>query len=219
MRKVCIIFFKNFVLRSYILINIVCFCRLCVVEDDDRSEESSHIESLLKTSAFLKTNSDEFLEIDLSEKINSFSPVLLVYLTDISHLDFSGCRSIDGDLMADCLVFCQGLQKLEMANCRQFSEKHFSIMLPKLQSLKYADFASCAEISFTGAFWIISEMPNLLCINFDPLNATSDVFDWEVLLRHFTLVNFGHNVRCQMPFYANYWRISQQEEDVIGNEE
>ena len=86
--------------------------------------------------------SGDLVEVDLTEKIKLFSPLTLVYLTDISHIDISGCRFVDADLLVDCIVFCSGLKKLEMAFCTQFKEEHFCVMLPKLANLKYADFQS-----------------------------------------------------------------------------
>ena len=153
------------------------------------------------------------MEIDITEKIQLFSPLILVYLTNISQLDISGCRFIDPNLLVDTVIFCTGLKKLEMQFCSQFQEKHFVLMLPKLQDLLYADFHSCDEISFAAAFWMLSEMDEIQCINFDPQNPVADVNDWEIILRHFTMVHFGHNIRCKMPFYGNHWRMAQGEDE------
>ena len=75
---------------------------------------------------------------------------------------------LDPDLFMDCIVHCSGLRKLEMKACSQFQECHFSIVIPKLEKAVYIDIERCSEISFNGAFWIMSESPQIAVINFEP---------------------------------------------------
>ena len=160
-----------------------------------------------ETTVLIQQNDVRSIEVDLTDRIGFFSPTLFVYLNHISEINVSGCCFLDADLFVDTIVYCEVLCKLDMANCGQFSAIHLIRMLPKLNNLKYLDFARCCEIGFHAIYWILEETTNLNMINFDPKNPVGDVDMWEQLLRHFKDVHFGHNIRCCMPHYANYWRI------------
>ena len=200
-----------------LFITFYCFIFRIAIKHQELNDAESEIEENFETTVFMKRIDGNLLEIDITERITLFSPLLLVYLTNIGHMDIAGCTFIDPDLFVDTIGFCTELKKLEMAHCTQFQEKHFSLMMTNLPELNYLDFHTCAEISFAAAYWIISLLGNLRCINFDPQNAVAHVLDWEILLRHFRMVHFGHNVRCQMPFYGNNWRIPDA--DSEENEE
>ena len=85
-------------------------------------------------------------------------------------------------------------------------------MMPRLEQVKYADLQGCCDLSFNTVYCILVELTDIRNINFDPKDSVADVSYWEMLLRTFTRVHFGHNVRCAMPFYANTWRIPNSDE-------
>ena len=147
------------------------------------------------------------VEFEITGHIGSFSPILFIYLREIAEIDVSGCRSIDSDLFVDCIIFCENLKKIEMRSCWQFEENDFVKMLPKMRKLSYVDIAKCCKITSVSALYIAASMCQVLWLNFDPKDAKSNVSDWEILLRNFPEIHFGHNVRVHMPFYGNNWRI------------
>ena len=164
---------------------------------------------VVNSSVFMVNQAGNEIEIDITHRVGLFSPTLFMYLTHIQHIDISGCRYIDPGIFVDCLVFVNRLAKLQMNGCLQFKEVHFIRMLPLMGNLKYCDISGCTELSFDAAYWLLSHMKAILMINFDPKNPVEDVDYWEILLRTFTWVHFGHNVRVCMPHYGNDWRIEQ----------
>ena len=94
-----------------------------------------------------------------------------------------------------------------MKSCAQFQEMHLVKLLPKMSKVYYVDMQSCCEISFDAAYTLAMEMDSLLFINFEPRDPTADEMYWEILLRHFKTIHFGHSVRCWMPHYGNFWHV------------
>ena len=90
-------------------------------------------------------------------------------------------------------------------------------MLCRLPTLKYVDIACSQELSFAPVLTILMQT-NIEVFNFEPKDAHVNVSDWEIILRTFIFVHFGHNVRVRMPHYGNIWRIAYESE-VDENEE
>ena len=167
----------------------------------------------VQTSAFLLNTDGTSIQLDITHRIGIFKSTIFVYLNNITQLNINGCRFIDADLFVDCIILVQNLQKLEMTCCVQFNEMHFLRMLPKLPKLSYVDLAKSSEISIDVAVCIMTDMNNLMFINFDPKKAKEHVGFWESLLRVLKHVHFGHNVRVCMPHYGNYWHMPQGSDD------
>ena len=96
-----------------------------------------------------------------------------------------------------------------MIFCTQFSELHFVQVANYLPHLRYLDIHSSTLISFDTALTIIVGLSSIMSINFDPKNAKLDVEYWKEMLRTFSNIHFGHNVRVSMPYYGNMLCIPQ----------
>ena len=167
----------------------------------------------METSVFMVNKLGTLLQFDISDHVRQFNSTLFVYLTNIQEIDVHGCRFLDPNLFVDRIVFVRNLKKLIMRSCTQFNEMHFIKMLLELLHLLYVDLASCQQISFDVALCLTSELPQLMFINFEPKNSKEDVCYWEMLLRTFNKVHFGHNVRVCMPHYGNIWRLPHSSDD------
>ena len=166
-----------------------------------------------ETTVFIRQNQERSIEVDISDRIGVFTPTIFLYLSNISEINVHGCQFIDPNLFVDTIVYCEFLCKLDMENCNQFSELNLVTFLPKMKELKSVNLARCCNLGFDSVLWIINETRKLELINFDPKDALKDVKMWELLLRHFLNIQFGHNVRCCMPHYGNEWRIPYSSDD------
>ena len=116
----------------------------------------------------LQREDESTVELDVTSQIGKFSPTLFVYLTNIHEINIHGCRFINAELFVDCIVSCKNLNKLIIISCSQFNEIHIVRMLPELKCLRYFDMDKSNELSFIGAFWVLSVSPNIQCIISSP---------------------------------------------------
>ena len=178
-----------------------------IVEQDDSGEY------LNKTIIFLKRCDSTLMEIDLSNQISGFSPMLFIYMNNISEIDISGCTSLPLIDFMDCIVFCKKLKVLNMIACKQFSELHLLQFLPELDSLISLNLEECQELSFPVAYWIISSLQNLRLIDFIPRRAATEYSDWKRLFEIFFQVQFGVSFKRLFPYFWGYVRLPRGYEE------
>ena len=82
-------------------------------------------------------------------------------------------------------------------------------MIPKLSLLNYLDMESCQEVGFAVAYWIMSSLPELRNINFEPANPVVEQKDWMRLYDIFLNVKFGHAFTQILPSRGNYVRLPE----------
>ena len=134
------------------------------------------------------------VDIDISNRMEIFSPFLLVYLRDINTLDMSGCSKLDVNEVVDSLPWCSGLSKLVIRYCPQWEEKHLIRILPYMSYLSYVDMEGCQEVSTDAALWIPENYQHIRCWNFHPFKFGESYLQWQMILEKFIFVQFGHCV-------------------------
>ena len=139
-------------------------------------------------------------------------------MTNIVHIDISGCTSIEADVFMDCIIYVMQLKRFIMIPHHQFTEADLVSGISRLKTIKYLDMGKCPELAFSSVVWIILNLPCVEKINFDPKNPQGDVEDWRIVLINLRSVHFGHNVRVCMPYYANHWRVPLDEEEETTTE-
>ena len=149
------------------------------------------------------------MEIDVSEKIQKFSPFLLLYLNDISEIDISGCALLPVCDFMDCIGFCRKLRVLTMISCKQFSELHLLQFIPTLKRLNVLNMEECQELSFWVAYWIISSLQELKVIDFEPARSVEEYDDWKKLFDTFFQVQFGISFRRLFRHFGSYVRLPE----------
>ena len=159
----------------------------------------------------MKTYSTGFVNemvtfVDLTPQLGAFTPCLFVYFRDLMEIDISGCKSIDPCLFVDCIAACQNLRKIEMISCTQFNQYHIVNMLQDKPKLKYFESSKGSNINFTNAYRMLSSLPSLEFLNFDPQEIFEQIDDWSNLFRIFRNVHFGINIMRFFPFYGKYVR-------------
>ena len=171
----------------------------------------------LRTKVSLKRDDNVFMEIDISNYINRFSPFFLIYMNDICVLDISGCTSIPVVDFMDSLPACTKLKVLHMQRCTQFSELHLLQTLPQVPDLRYLNLRGCQELSFPVAHYIIGSLYKISVIDFEPKNPVVEVSDWMRLHSIFFEVTFMRSFRSKLPFGGQYTRVPEwmEEENYI----
>ena len=188
-------------LNMYVSINSV--YRL-VVEPNYADEEEDFP---FTTTIYMSRPNDCVMDWDISEHMNGFNSMFLIYMKDIREIDISGCSAIPTLNFIDCIGACQNLKILKMKACMQFTELHLMQMLPQLKRLNYLCLEECQEISFPVAFWIVSSLPQLLNIDFEPKNREIELKDWKRFFHTFFRVQFGIAFRRILPNYGLYVRL------------
>ena len=180
--------------------------------EPDQGEEDA-VDFELRTTVFLSKPNTCGVEMEISDEIGGFNAMFLIYLRDIAELDISGCVSIPALDFIDCVVACSNLKLLNMRGCKQFADLHLMQMIPKLSNLGSLCLEECQEIGFPVAFWILSSLPNLFMIDFEPRNPEVEIKDWRRLFHTFFRVHFRVSFRHMFPNYGDYVRWDGDKEE------
>ena len=161
-----------------------------ISSNDDRSTDASDSD-VPRCVLRISSHHEGSTILDITEQIPIFTPILLIYLCNITCLDISGCRFIGPTDFVDCVVACTNMKLIVLQNCTQFSQYQLAKMLCRLTNLHYVDLDGCTEIYYPAAYWIISSLHKLQMINFVPGNRFIELCEWKKLYNTFFLVAFG----------------------------
>ena len=155
----------------------------------------------------MQDNSRDEVEIDITDKIYTFTPFFLLYVRNITQLDLSGCQDVNANDFTQCLTSCKQLTKIILKCCSQFTELQFSLMFHELPNMTYIDLENCTELSLPTAYCILVQVQTIQMMNFMPKNPILALSDWKRLMRIFFYVHFGHSVKITMPIHSRIVQI------------
>ena len=144
--------------------------------------------------------------MDITSMIGIFTPSSLIYFPQLQALDISACLNMDHSLFVDCINSCLNLNEFTMIGCNNFTVSQMVKMFTHLTKLQSVDCTQATPLMFCDAYTIISSLPALRIINFEPKNTDIELQDWKRLVAIFLNVQFGHSVMRIFPKYGQELR-------------
>ena len=145
---------------------------------------------------------------EVTEIVGDFKVEMLPYLQDLIELDVTGCVMLNANEFSDYIQSCSKLTALFMSSCTQFRKHHLIDFIPNLSDLEIIDISQSGQLDFTAVYEIVSSVPNLQFLNFEPEGIMQDRFKWREFVRDFFgQIEFGMSVMRFFPALNQNKRI------------
>ena len=142
----------------------------------------------------------ELLERDMMPKLGMFHPCQLVYFSQLTLIDISGCTTVVPQDFIECIQICQRLINLNMSGCYQFHEYQMVRMLCELKTLQIVDITGTKKLLYVSAYRIVTSLLSLKHLSLDPKFPTEEGFNWRWLITDVkNRLRFGEDVMAYFP--------------------